>query len=97
MLTDFWLLIFFCFAVANICSFFLVLSDKSRSRRGDARVSEASLLFAAICFGALGVWAGMIFARHKTQKMIFVLGVPLIFLQNIALAYLIYELYFLQR
>lgn len=87
----------FVFIAINVFCFFLMLSDKGRSRRGDSRISEGSLLFSAICFGAFGIWAGMICSRHKTQKMIFALGVPLAFLQNIALAYVIYELYFLQR
>lgn len=78
------------FLAINIFSFLLMLDDKKRARQDDRRISEGDLLFAAICFGALGIWIGMFVARHKTQKLIFILGVPLAFLQNLAIVYLLY-------
>lgn len=69
----------------NLCSFFLMLDDKQRARENDTRVSEGKLLFASIAFGALGVWAGMYVARHKTKKLIFVVGVPLALVEQLAL------------
>jgi len=79
------------FSLINIVAFIVMLDDKSRSRHGKQRISEGALLFIAICFGALGIFSGMFIARHKTQKMIFILGVPLAVLQNISLIYLIYD------
>ena len=78
------------FALINFFSFSLMLSDKKKSRKNEIRISEGALLFAAICFGALGIWAGMYVSRHKTQKMIFVIGMPLALLQNLAVVYLLY-------
>ncbi|MFA7169994.1 MAG: DUF1294 domain-containing protein [Candidatus Paceibacterota bacterium] len=78
------------FAIINIFSFFLMLDDKKKSRKNQRRTSEGALLFVAICFGALGIWAGMLIARHKTQKIIFIVGVPLAFLQNISVLYLLH-------
>lgn len=81
----------FMFVLINTFSFFLMMDDKMRSRKNDRRVSEGSLLFCAICFGALGVLAGMFVFRHKTLKMIFIVGVPLSLFQNIAVIYLVYS------
>jgi len=82
--------IFFIYIIINLFSFSLMLSDKKKSRKDEMRISEGALLFAAICFGALGIWAGMYVSRHKTKKMIFVLGVPLALAQNLAVIYLLY-------
>lgn len=78
------------YAVINIFSFIMMLDDKKRSQKDDRRISEGKLLFAAIAGGAPGVWAGMFIARHKTQKLIFVLGVPLALAQQLAAIYLLY-------
>ncbi len=78
------------FAAINIFSFFLMLDDKKKSRLSLKRTSEGTLLFAAICFGAAGIFAGMFVARHKTQKPLFLIGAPLALIQNLALLYLIY-------
>lgn len=79
------------YITVNLLSFSLMLSDKKKSRKDEMRISEGALLFAAICFGALGIWAGMYVSRHKTKKMIFVLGVPLALVQNLAIIYLLFR------
>ncbi|MDD3006922.1 MAG: DUF1294 domain-containing protein [Candidatus Pacebacteria bacterium] len=79
------------FLLINLISFFLMLDDKKKSRGSLRRTSEGALLFAAICFGALGIWAGMYLSRHKTQKIIFIVGVPLALLQNLVCLYSVYE------
>jgi uncharacterized membrane protein YsdA (DUF1294 family) len=78
------------FVLINLVSFFLMLDDKKKSRRSLRRTSEGALLFAAICFGAAGIYLGMLIARHKTRKLIFILGVPLALLQNLVCLYFIY-------
>lgn len=78
------------YLLINGLAFFLMLDDKQRARRNQTRVSEGNLLFAAIALGALGVMGGMLLFRHKTRKLIFVLGVPLALLQNLLLIYGIY-------
>jgi uncharacterized membrane protein YsdA (DUF1294 family) len=78
------------FLIINIFSFFLMLDDKARSRKNNRRVSEGSLLFCAICFGALGIFVGMFVARHKTLKLMFIVGVPLALAQNLLVIYFLY-------
>jgi uncharacterized membrane protein YsdA (DUF1294 family) len=84
-------LIFLAIYVAfNFWSFSLMLLDKNKAERKEQRISEADLFFYSICFGALGVFLGMRFSRHKTKKIKFILGIPLAILENFALIILIY-------
>lgn len=75
----------------NIAAFLVMLWDKSRSRKdGAERVSEASLFLWAAAFGSVGVYAGMFAFRHKTRKWQFIVGIPLLAVQNAAFFYLVY-------
>lgn len=82
-------IIFFC---VNVAAFMVMFADKVKSRkRNSERISEGMLFFLAAAFGSMGVYAGMFAFRHKTQKWYFILGIPLLVIQNIAflgLAYL---------
>jgi uncharacterized membrane protein YsdA (DUF1294 family) len=79
------------FIAVNLTAFLLMLWDKSRSRKAGAeRISEGLLFFMATMFGSIGVYAGMFAFRHKTQKWYFVLGIPMVILQNSASLYLLY-------
>jgi uncharacterized membrane protein YsdA (DUF1294 family) len=75
----------------NFVAFLIMLVDKNKaSKLGAERISEAMLFFLATSFGALGVYLGMITLRHKTRKWYFMMGIPLLILQNIAFLYLLY-------
>ena len=50
--------------------------DKSRARKGMWRISERTLIIAAICMGGAGALLGMYHFRHKTQKHLFRLLIP---------------------
>ena len=79
------------FALINILSFSIMYDDKLRSRKTNThRISEGMLFFLAAAFGSIGVYAGMFTLRHKTKKWYFLVGIPLIILQNIAFLFLIY-------
>lgn len=81
------------FAVINIVAFFIMLWDKSSSRKQNAqRISEGMLFFSATVFGSVGVLAGMLVFRHKTRKWYFMFGIPFLILQNIALLFVLYLL-----
>ena len=85
------------FASVNFIAFLIMLADKVKSRKyGSERISEGILFFMATVFGSIGVYAGMFAFRHKTKKLYFVFGIPLLILQNCALLYLLY-LYFGDR
>lgn len=56
-------------------------------KKGERRVSEGLLFFLAIIGGSLGVYIAMFLFRHKTQKIYFFLGLPLLLLQQIFILY----------
>ncbi len=83
-------ILFFFFAI-NLASFLIMLADKIKSAKpGEERISEGMLFFLAAAFGSIGVYAGMFAFRHKTQKWYFLVGIPLLVLQNAAALYLVY-------
>jgi len=83
----------FFFALINLLAFLIMLSDKVKSvSAGTERISEGLLFFLAAFFGSLGVYAGMFAFRHKTQKWYFLIGIPLLLVENIATLYLVYLL-----
>jgi len=78
----------------NVFAFLLMMIDKIKSTRtGAERISEGQLFFLAAFFGAIGVYLGMFAFRHKTKKWYFLVGVPLLIIQNLAFAYLVCTLF----
>lgn len=67
----------------NVFSLILMINDKSRATVEKQRIPEAYFFLFAALFGGTGVLAGMIFFRHKSRKWYFLLGMPLIIIQNI--------------
>lgn len=74
----------------NGVTFFLMRADKEAAKKGKRRIAESSLFIAAFLLGALGIYTGMYFFRHKTKHLKFVILMPLLCLLNI---YLIHEIY----
>lgn len=68
--------------VISIISFVIVGIDKSRAKKGDWRVREATLILLSLLGGAIGVLIGMVFFNHKTKKQKFYIGVPAIYILN---------------
>lgn len=79
------------FLVTNILAFSVMLWDKIQSRhKNNDRVSEGVLFFLATIFGSVGVLAGMFVCRHKTRKWYFMVGIPLLIVQNCSFLHVIY-------
>lgn len=70
--------------VINLLAFGMYGLDKRKASKGLWRISEARLLLVAALGGSVGAWLGMRVFRHKTRKMKFSVGVPLIFALQIA-------------
>ena len=64
-------------ALLNLLSFSLYGIDKLRAERGMWRIPEATLLWSAVLFGALGAFLGMSLFRHKTKHAVFIVVVTL--------------------
>ncbi|MEN9921815.1 MAG: hypothetical protein RL097_91 [Candidatus Parcubacteria bacterium] len=81
--------------IINVTALLLMGNDKHRSLHGDARkrISEGYIFFIAALFGSVGVYLGMLLFRHKTKKWYFMLGVPLLMIENAATLYLAKEFF----
>ena len=69
----------------NLVSFMMFGIDKYKARRGQWRISEATLLAVAAIGGSIGAWMGMKVWHHKTLHSKFRYGVPIMLLAHIAL------------
>ena len=64
--------------------------DKQKAKKGKWRIPEKTLFIITALGGGIGTITGMYTFRHKTKKMIFVIGLPLItILEIIAIIYFI--------
>lgn len=71
--------------LVNAAAFILMLTDKLRAKRCAWRIPESTLLGVALAGGAFGSIIGMYLVRHKTKHPKFFIGLPLIFLFQIAI------------
>lgn len=71
--------------VINLVSFMMFGIDKYKARRGQWRISEATLLAVAAIGGSIGAWMGMKVWHHKTLHSKFRYGVPIMLLVHVAL------------
>ena len=66
----------------NAVTFLLYGIDKYKAKKGQWRISEATLLTMAAIGGSIGAWAGMRLWHHKTMHKKFKYGIPLIILKS---------------
>lgn len=83
----FWFTIGYLTAI-NLVAFIVYGIDKRQAIKGRWRISEATLFILALVGGALGALLGMLLFRHKTRKLKFQLGIPLILIMEVIVIYL---------
>lgn len=71
------------FVIINVVAYLIMHIDKNNSRNGRRRISEASLLTIAAIGGSIGILVSMNVLHHKTRKMAFKIGVPLILIVEV--------------
>ena len=69
--------------VINVFTFTLFSLDKKRAKSRQWRIPESTLLFLSLLGGTVGGLIAMQFFKHKTKKMKFVIGMPIILGINI--------------
>ena len=69
----------------NIAAACLTVWDKRRAKKNGWRVRESTLLLVAILGGSLAMYGVMKKIRHKTKHKKFMIGLPVIFLLQVAL------------
>lgn len=72
------------FVLVNLVGLLCMWSDKRRARRKKWRIPEKNLFGIAAFGGSIGCIAGMQLFRHKTKHKIFVIGMPLILILQLA-------------
>ncbi|OIQ03174.1 MAG: hypothetical protein AUK58_01980 [Candidatus Moranbacteria bacterium CG2_30_41_165] len=79
------------FTLVNLVAFLTMWVDKRRAKKNNKeRISEGMLFFLATMFGSIGVYLGMFAFRHKTHKWYFIVGIPMLILENCATLYVLY-------
>lgn len=73
--------------IINAAAFLLMLADKKKAMKHAFRIPEATLLGVAVIGGSLGAVLGMRIFRHKTRKLKFTLGLPLLLAVHMILLY----------
>lgn len=70
----------------NIVTFLAMFIDKKRAEKGEWRIKESTLFGLAMLGGSIGGITGMYVFRHKTKKLRFSVGFPVILITEIVLA-----------
>lgn len=76
-------------ALINSFGILIMYLDKQKAKKGQWRISEATLFSTAILLGSVGILAGMYLFHHKTKHLKFILGIPVILFVQI---YILYKL-----
>ena len=88
---DHFLLIFLAYlALISIVAVVLTLRDKSTAEKGKWRIKESTLLLAAALGGAIAMLLTMKGIRHKTKHAKFMIGIPIIIVLQLAVAFFIW-------
>jgi len=67
----------------NLITFFIMWVDKKKAKWGKWRIQEKTLFILSAIGGSIGGIIGMYTFRHKTKKMRFKVGFPLILIIQI--------------
>ncbi len=87
-----WQNIVIFFIIINLFGFFIMWLDKRKAKKGAWRIPEKTLFIITAIGGGIGTTVGMYVFRHKTQKVQFVIGFPLItILEIITVIYFIFK------
>ena len=69
--------------VINILGFLIMGLDKHKAKMAERRIPENTLFMFTILGGGIGTIAGMYVFHHKTKKMKFKVGMPLVLILEI--------------
>lgn len=69
--------------IINLINFVLFYLDKKRAKDRQWRIPELTLFLVSVLGGTMGGLIGMQFFKHKTKKLKFTIGMPLLLIINI--------------
>lgn len=64
----------------SLISIVVTVIDKINAIRSERRVSERALFILSVLGGSIAMYITMLIIRHKTRKLKFMLGIPLVIL-----------------
>ena len=64
--------------ILNILGYLIMYIDKRRAKKQQWRISEQTIFLITFLGGGIGTTLGMYAFRHKTKKIKFIIGLPLI-------------------
>ena len=67
----------------NLIGLLIMYIDKRKAIKGNWRIPEKTLILIALLGGSIGTIIGMYWFRHKTKKLRFTIGFPVILLTEI--------------
>lgn len=74
------------FALMNIAGFFTCVVDKRRARKRKWRIPEKTIFIIAFIGGSLGVYFALLLLRHKTRRLRFMIGIPIILFMQVCIS-----------
>ena len=75
--------------IINVITFVMFGVDKYKAIRQEWRIRESTLLGLALIGGSIGGWLAMYIFHHKTKKVKFFVGIPVILaIQIVVFSYL---------
>ena len=77
-----YVLIYLC--AINMITFLMYGVDKQKAKKNRFRIPERTLILGAVLGGSIGAFLGMRVFHHKTKKAKFYIGIPVIFLAQVA-------------
>ena len=82
-----WLILFGYIAVISLISIVVCIYDKKISKRNNVklRIPEKTLFIWSALGGSLAMYITMKLIRHKTKHLSFMIGIPVIFILQVAL------------
>ena len=76
--------------IISVVTVIATVCDKGAARKGGRRVSEAMLILLALLGGSVAELFVMKKIRHKTRKRRFMIGLPIIFMLQVAILFFIF-------
>lgn len=75
--------------VINLVAAVMTAVDKYKAVHHHYRISEAALLFVSAIGGSVSMYVMMRIIHHKTRKLKFMLGIPIIFVLQVILVFIL--------
>ena len=77
--------------IPNLLGFAFMGIDKSKAKQGAFRIPESILFTMALIGGSAGCLLGMFLFHHKTRKLKFLIGIPLILVLQLSVLFILWR------